>query len=79
MEPEVFMFLRCLFGFKFTPDRFLIGWAWAGALLDPKVQLPLLLGATCYPASPWWSLTLSGFLAGVASALLLFVVWVLHQ
>ena len=24
MEPEVFMFLRCLFGFKFTPDRFLI-------------------------------------------------------
>ena len=51
MEPEVFMFLRCLFGFKFTPDRFLIGHGAGAQHCKGAVAFasPLVLGASGLP------------------------------
>ena len=80
MEPEVFMFLRCLFGFKFTPDRFLIGYGRGTALSKGAVAVasPLVLGAPGLPAFRWWCWSGAGFFGGLLVLLDIFVVWVLN-
>ena len=63
VEPEVFMFLRCLFGFKFTPDRFLIGYGQGHSTVRAVVfASPLVLGASGLPAFRWWCWSGAGFL-----------------